>query len=64
MATRFLTLDELVKAPTFSAVWDKFGNRFFRLVDGAWASETLETVTLEELVKIKVKVYHMQQERA
>lgn len=61
--TRFLTLDELTKAPIFSTVWDKSGNKFFRLTDGAWAAEDLSVTTSEALFKLKVKVHHLRQER-
>lgn len=59
MATqlRILTLDELSKATVLTIVWDKFGNKFFKLQDGSWASEALEVISTDKLTKLRVKLY-------
>jgi hypothetical protein len=56
--TRYLTLDELKKAAPLLIVWDKYGNKFFKLADGSWASDTLTLHTSEHLAKKnRVKLY-------
>jgi hypothetical protein len=60
MATqaRYLTLDELQKADTFTIVWDKYGNKFFKLADGGWADDKLAVHTTDFLSKEhRVKLY-------
>lgn len=56
---RNLTLDELQKAEVFVVVWDKYGNKFFKLNDGSWSSDSLDVYTSEDLMKRKVKLYEL-----
>lgn len=42
---------DLDAAPVLTKVMDKFGTRYFKLVEGTWASDCLETITASELVK-------------
>lgn len=54
---RTLTLDELEAFDAFTVVWDKFGDKFFKLGDQHWSSLELTTMSSEELAKHRVRLY-------
>lgn len=55
---RFLKEEELSTADVFTVVWDKAGNKFFKLVDqDKWANDMLQTVHSRELAKKRVRLY-------
>lgn len=59
MATtlRTLKLDDLEKAEVFTVVWDKYGNKFFKLADHKWAAQELTAIESKDLVKRRVRLY-------
>lgn len=42
---------DLDSASVLTVVMDKFGTRYFKLVEGTWASDALEVISAAALVK-------------
>lgn len=55
MPTRFLREDDLTQASVLTVVWDKNAVRYFKLMDGSWASNDLAIFTTAQLLKKRVR---------
>jgi len=56
MRKRYLSEFDLNELETFTVVWDKAANRFFKLNDGSWVSENLSMFSAHDLTSVRVSV--------